>query len=1222
MFTKRTFAAVAAVAMSSTLVLLTTVAASGASPKPAKPVNTALPAISGSAQTGQQLTASTGTWSGSPTSFAYQWRRCNASGSSCLDIAGATGSAYTAVASDAGSTLRVVVIATNATGSTPATSNQTAVVAAAIAKPVNLTLPSISGATKDGQPLTAANGAWSGSPTLFTYQWQRCNTNGKGCANVASATANTYVLSGPDVGFTIRVVVTATNAGGSTAATSNQTALVAATPPLNTGLPQLSGQAVVGQQLSATSGTWSGSAPTYSYQWRSCTASCANITGAVASSYALTSNELGKTVAVVVTATNRAGSASATSSATAVVTAAVVAPSNTGLPLISGSAQEGQQLSTTDGSWSGSPATYSYQWQSCTSGSCADIPNAVNSTYTPTSLDVARTIDVVVKATNTAGTATATSAATAAVTPAIVIVAPANTGLPQVSGQTVVTEQLSTTDGSWSGSAATYSYQWRSCVSGSCVDIEGATGSTYTLTSNELGKTIEAVVTATNAAGFASATSADTASVTTPVVAPANTASPMLSGTAQEGQQLSTTNGSWVGSPAIYSYQWRSCYAGNCTDIALATNQTYDVSTGDVGKTLEVVVTATNTAGNDSATSDPTMTVTAATPIVTAPTNTGLPVISGNAQDGQQLSVSSGSWGGSPATYGYQWRSCSSGICTDTPAATDATYTAGPSDVGKTLVVIVTASNDAGFATATTAETPVVAAASPVVVAPASTAPPTIGGTAQLGQLLSADPGAWSGSPAEYSYQWRSCNTSGNDCSDIPGATGTAYMLGSADAGTTIRVAVTASNAAGFASATSNQTGVVQGGVRPISNDCSAGTVAFTFDDGPDVYTAQVMARLQALNLQATFFVLGNKVELSPQTLRDEAAAGFGIGNHTYDHQSFTGASTSTTPLTDAQIQAELDDASNAIVAAGVARPTLYRPPYGDINAYDDLLARNLGYRIVMPWGTPSGNIVDSRDWTGISAPQIVSNVTDGYSLNGNTYQGIKADSIIGMHDGDDSAPTMIQALQGIVDYMNAHHLCSTGSIRQDATGGVVPPPAPPEPTSGNLVSNPSLETLPANVTPASEPVCFQQAGANVASNVATWSLTSAAHTGSVAEQVNVTNWTAGDRKLVMTQRQSQSSCLAVVTPGKTYSMWVWYTGSWPYQGATPTKVSIVTYYRNSAGTWVTWQASPLLAPTSFWNLANFTSAPLPAGATAVSFGLAIAGTGTLTTDDYAMAVN
>ena len=446
-------------------------------------------------------------------------------------------------------------------------------------------------------------------------------------------------------------------------------------------------------------------------------------------------------------------------------------------------------------------------------------------------------------------------------------------------------------------------------------------------------------------------------------------------------------------------------------------------------------------------------------------------------------------------------------------------------------------------------------------------------------------------------------------------------MLTATEIGSTIDVVVTATNTAGTASATSDPTATVQAGLRPINNDCSAGTVAFTFDDGPDVYTAGMMAKLMALNLHATFFVLGQKAQASPQIIAAEVANGFSVQNHTWDHASFTGASTGTAPLTDAQIQAELDSASDAIVAAGAPRPTMYRPPYGDINSYDDLLARNLGYRIVMPWGTPGGNIVDSRDWTGISPAQIASNVVVGYSLNGFFYPGIKADSVVAMHDGDQTAASTLQSLQTIVDYMNAHHLCSAGSIRSDATGGVVPAPAPPEPTSGNLVQNASLETLPANPNPASEPVCFQQAGANIASNVASWSLTSDAHSGSVAERVDVTTWTAGDRKLVLTQRQSQASCLAAVTPGNTYSMWVWYKGSWAYSGSNP-KVSIVTYYRNSAGTWVTWQASPLLAPTASWTLANFTSAPLPAGATAVSFGLAISGVGNVTTDDYAMVMN
>jgi peptidoglycan/xylan/chitin deacetylase (PgdA/CDA1 family) len=414
--------------------------------------------------------------------------------------------------------------------------------------------------------------------------------------------------------------------------------------------------------------------------------------------------------------------------------------------------------------------------------------------------------------------------------------------------------------------------------------------------------------------------------------------------------------------------------------------------------------------------------------------------------------------------------------------------------------------------------------------------------------------------------------------------------------------------------------------VRPVSNDCSGGYVALTFDDGPGPNTPALMQAMKALNLTGVFFVLGSKVDGSPagqQTLRDEVAAGFSVQNHTYDHASFTGASTGTQPLTEEQVTTELENTSAAIVSAGVPRPTLYRPPYGDIDAYHDLIAQHLGYRIVMPWSTPTGNIVDSQDWTGASVDQIVANVTQGYTKNGYFYPGIKADSIVLMHDGED-ATTMntIQSFQPIVDYMNSKHLCSTATIRPDATGGVVPTPAPPEPTAGNLVQNPSLESLKAPNTPAAEPVCFQQAGASPASAVANWGLTSDAHSGSVAERVDVTSWSAGDRKLVLTQRQSEKSCLADVTPEKTYSMWVWYKGSWNYSGASATKVSIATYYRNSAGSWVFWQSSPLFAPTSTWNLAYFTSAPLPADATAISFGLAISGVGNLTTDDYALAAN
>ena len=93
------------------------------------PVNTGPPAITGAAQTGQKLSASTGTWTESPTAYAYQWQRCNSAGASCSAISGATAQTYTIGSADAGSTLRVSVTASNPAGSSaPASSAQTAVV--------------------------------------------------------------------------------------------------------------------------------------------------------------------------------------------------------------------------------------------------------------------------------------------------------------------------------------------------------------------------------------------------------------------------------------------------------------------------------------------------------------------------------------------------------------------------------------------------------------------------------------------------------------------------------------------------------------------------------------------------------------------------------------------------------------------------------------------------------------------------------------------------------------------------------------------------------------------------------------------------------------------------------------------------------------------------------------------------------------------------------------
>lgn len=189
------------------------------------PTNSALPTISGTPVVGQTLTATAGTWSGSPASFAYQWQRCDTAGANCASIAGAVSQSYMVVDPDIGSTLRVSVVAQNAAGSATAVSAATSVVPA-VGAPSNTSLPTISGTAQIGQTLTAGTGIWAGSPTSFGFQWQRCNASGTSCADIPGAMSGTYVLAAADTGATIRVVVTATNSLGAGSAESAPTPVV------------------------------------------------------------------------------------------------------------------------------------------------------------------------------------------------------------------------------------------------------------------------------------------------------------------------------------------------------------------------------------------------------------------------------------------------------------------------------------------------------------------------------------------------------------------------------------------------------------------------------------------------------------------------------------------------------------------------------------------------------------------------------------------------------------------------------------------------------------------------------------------------------------------------------------------------------------------------------------------------------------------------------------
>lgn len=436
------------------------------------PTNSAAPTISGTAQEGSTLTASTGTWAGPQITYTYKWRRCDANGLSCADIAGASSRTYVLTTGDVGSTMRVVVTATNSNGSASAGSAQTAVVQPAPARPVNTSPPSISGTAQQGQTVTASAGSWTGTPPLaYAYQWRRCDSGGSNCTDIAGATAQAYSVASADVGGTLRVAVTASNAGGSTTATSAATSTVLAPPatsPANTAAPTISGTAQQGQTLTADPGTWTGTSPiSYTYQWRRCDstgAGCIDIAAATAQTYTVSSGDVGGTLRVAVTGSNAGGSSIATSAATSAVTAPANAPANTTLPTISGTVQQGAQLVADPGTWTGTqPIQYAYQWLRCdgTGGACAEIGGATTNTYTVVPLDGGTTLRARVTASNAGGSATASSDQTSVVPAAT---GPSNTTPPSISGTTQTGQTLTANPGQWAGTQPiTYAYQWRRC---------------------------------------------------------------------------------------------------------------------------------------------------------------------------------------------------------------------------------------------------------------------------------------------------------------------------------------------------------------------------------------------------------------------------------------------------------------------------------------------------------------------------------------------------------------------------------------------------------------------------------------------------------------------------------------------------------------------------------------------------------------------------------------
>ena len=273
---------------------------------------------------------------------------------------------------------------------------------------------------------------------------------------------------------------------------------------------------------------------------------------------------------------------------------------NTAVPVVTGTPGVNHTLTSSTGSWNGTPTGYAYQWQRCSSPGtgCVNIPGATGSTYTLTTADGDQYVRSTVSAANVNGFSPYAASASEAVIPQ-----PLATATPGLSGKAAVGKKLSTTPGAWNTSA-TFAYQWLRCASDGthCAAIPGATSATRNAVSADVGRRLEARVSATNVVGTGQALSKLSGVV---VAAPRVKKAPHISGRARTGRRLSANHGLWTGPPASYRYQWLRCNTrgGSCVRIRRATHSTYRVGRPDAGHRLRIRVTAANAAGSRRATS-------------------------------------------------------------------------------------------------------------------------------------------------------------------------------------------------------------------------------------------------------------------------------------------------------------------------------------------------------------------------------------------------------------------------------------------------------------------------------------------------------------------------------------------------------------------------------------------------------------------------------------------
>jgi hypothetical protein len=668
------------------------------------PTVTAAATIAGDLEVGanKKITVSPGAWSSSPalssqvspgTDRTYTWYSCDqevaTAGSEipagCALIRDSSGNTITSKSLNLVSDYRgkyIVAVETATLASVnKAGANSGKSVTASMGpikmKAVFNATPSFSGNVHVGETLVAANTSAIGYPTPnVSYNWYACltpvaagtSTVPANCSIAADSVANEdFTITSASAGKYIALFASAQNEVGTT--TSSSVGSTDVTTGLTmTAAPSLSGGDSVGsaEVLTANPGTWTSNpattASSFAYAWYLCTsahatapvalpAGCSEISNETSGTLVQNASMAGKWVLAKVSVSVRSNLSGAGNSVKFTNTSDRIRDRpvfGSGSPTISGVAHVDEELSVTETTFSGyDTPTSAVQWWSCTaavtagstevSSGCELIAGATNSTLNIDSSLAGKRLVVVQTIRNNIGSASKSSASTL-----VISSSPTISDEPLITGSTTFSAtapSVTVSNGSWQGypdpnATGTFTYAWYRCtnevaspgdsIPNGCLAISGATAKSYKLTATDVAKYLVTRVTVTvnaNKAGAASQASRFSASSAEIKVAPAAVKSdpPRMNATTgiKVGQTLRPADlGSWTGTPTPnLSHRWYVCpdtakaTAGaatiptGCTVVTGFDDRDLVVPSTALGKTILLVVTATNSVGSATATS-------------------------------------------------------------------------------------------------------------------------------------------------------------------------------------------------------------------------------------------------------------------------------------------------------------------------------------------------------------------------------------------------------------------------------------------------------------------------------------------------------------------------------------------------------------------------------------------------------------------------------------------